>query len=32
MKKAGRAPEARRCLEINFEIYRNGGIKIDELF
>src|SRR5436309_14600947 len=32
MKKAGRATEARRCLGINFEIYRNGGIKIDELF
>src|SRR5437667_8998226 len=32
MKKAGRAPEARRCLEFNLEIYRNGGIKIDELF
>jgi len=32
MKKAGRAPEARRCLEINFETYRSGVVRTDELF
>ena len=28
----GRAREARRCLEINFETYRNGVVRADELF
>ena len=32
MGKVGRARRARRCFETNFEIYRNGVIRIDELF